>query len=369
MLISFVIPFYNRYDLVKEAVNSVLSSAFKDIEIVLVDDASDAGGLNELLKFIEYFNNIVYIKREENRGPGAARNSGLTAAKGDWIFFMDSDDVIYGGILLELACFLVKEHESDMAVMGQTAFTWPDGRREIKQFGDGTVEGIDAVFLRQTAGTATAWNFCYNRSFLIKNDIYFPDMYVNEDSCFTVSAYCHAKKISYFSQCFYEYHYYTPLSINSQIEQFDYTSSKTRNGMIKFFDTLIELSKIGISTGKKDFIEWLIYKYILHSQWESERYKNNRMISQMLNKLRSTIAEYSMNFSMEIYIAPCFIGALNAAALICGWGGRIAGFIDNNPASPRAAACKKSSGLNIYKINEIVRGGGGCLYSVNIQTR
>jgi glycosyltransferase involved in cell wall biosynthesis len=361
MMISFVIPFFNRYDFVKEAVNSILSSAFKDIEIVLVDDASDADGLNELLEYIGHFKNIIYIKSEKNRGPGAARNTGLRAAKGGWIFFMDSDDLIYGDILPELARFLVKEYEADIAVMGQTAFIRTDGRREIKQFGDGTVEGIDAVFGRQPAETASVWNFFYNRNFLIKNDIYFPDTYFNEDSCFTVSAYCHAKKISYFSQCFYEYHYFTPLSINSQIERFAYTSSKRRNGTIKFFDTLIELSKSGISAERKYIIECLIYMYILHSQWESERYKNNKMISQMLDKLWSTIADYSENFSRKIYIAPCFMGAVNAAALMSRWGCRIAGFIDNNPESPRAAACKKSSGLNIYKINEIVLGGGGVI--------
>ncbi|MDR2803050.1 MAG: glycosyltransferase, partial [Treponema sp.] len=113
-LISFVIPFYKRYNLVKEALESVLSSGFDDIEIILVDDAScsedspceEKSALNDLLEFIESRQNILYVRQEENRGPGAARNRGILLAKGEWLFFMDSDDIIYSDALPELALFL-----------------------------------------------------------------------------------------------------------------------------------------------------------------------------------------------------------------------------------------------------------------------
>jgi glycosyltransferase involved in cell wall biosynthesis len=126
--ISFIIPFYNRFTLLKEAVQGVPDSPFKDVEIVLIDDASYAEGLEEILAFIKLFENIIYLRQGENLGPGMARNRGLTAAKGEWIFFMDSDDVIYGTILPKPGCFLVKENGADIIIIGQMALAWPDGR-------------------------------------------------------------------------------------------------------------------------------------------------------------------------------------------------------------------------------------------------
>lgn len=357
-LISFVIPFYNRYDLLHKAIRSILNSAFKDVEIILIDDASYMEGFDDLLGYVAQFKNMKYIRQEKNSGPGAARNRGLDVAKGKWVFFMDSDDVIYGDVLPELARFLEKEHGTDMVVMGLTAFAWPDGRKEMKRFVGSTAKTVDEAFKNQNRAIDTVWNFCFNRVFLTKNNIHFLELYSNEDGCFTITSYCYAEKISCFKGCLYEYHFYTTLSLNTQIEQFDYLPGKIIDGLTSFFDNLLKLLESSIPMEKKNFIEHLIYRYILHSQWEKERYKNNEIVNCMLDRLHNTITDYSDNFTRPIYITPCFQGAFNAALLLSDWGARIAGFIDSNPASPRALSCKKVSGLNIYNINEIERVGG-----------
>jgi glycosyltransferase involved in cell wall biosynthesis len=353
-------PFYNRYDLVKEAVLSIVSSGFDGIEIILIDDASDADGLEALLNFIRRYGNIVYIRLERNSGPGAARNKGLDAVRGEWVFFMDSDDIVYGHILPKLTDFLAKERDADIVAMGLTTFKWPNGRKETRRFGDGSAKGIDDAFRRQTLCSGNVWNYWYNKNLLIKNNISFPCLYTNEDNCFTISAYCYAEKISYFEGCFYEYRYYNPLSLNSQIEEFDYTNERIVSGMTEYFNTLLGLLKSNITAEKINFIESLIYKYILHSQLKPEQYMNNEIVMRSLSKLRGIMANYSNNFSRKIYITPCFQGAFNATALINRWGGQIAGFIDNNPASPRALSLKKASALNVCRIDEIDGGGGDC---------
>jgi hypothetical protein len=246
-----------------------------------------------------------------------------------------------------------------MVVMGQTTFTWPDGRAETRQFGDGTAKSIDEIFKNQILATGTVWNYCFNKSFLTKNKIHFPELYSNEDGCFTITSYCYAKKISYFDGCLYEYHHYSPLSLNTQVEQFDYLPGKIADGLAGFFDNLLKLLENGILVEKKDFIELLVYRYSLYSQWKNGQYKNNRIVNDMLGKLHNVIAEYTDDFTKPVYITPCFQAALNAALLLRGWGAHIAGFIDKNPVSARALSCKKASGLNIYDINEIECGGGG----------
>jgi glycosyltransferase involved in cell wall biosynthesis len=85
-LISFVIPFYNRYTLLKTAVRSVLDSPFKDVEIILIDDASDTCGFVEFLRFISQSKNITYIRQEKILGAArrlAIRLNGLFGKRTD----------------------------------------------------------------------------------------------------------------------------------------------------------------------------------------------------------------------------------------------------------------------------------------------
>jgi glycosyltransferase involved in cell wall biosynthesis len=87
--ISVVIPTYNRQDLVIEALQSVLAQAFSDMEIIVVDDGSE-DQTEEKLQL--YRDHIVYVK-QANQGVAAARNTGIRQAHGEWICFLDSDDL------------------------------------------------------------------------------------------------------------------------------------------------------------------------------------------------------------------------------------------------------------------------------------
>ncbi len=87
--VSVVIPTYNRASLIREALESVFAQTFRDFEVIVVDDGSTDGTV-ELLK--EYEGRIAII-RQENRGAGAARNRGLAEATGEYIAFIDSDDL------------------------------------------------------------------------------------------------------------------------------------------------------------------------------------------------------------------------------------------------------------------------------------
>jgi glycosyltransferase involved in cell wall biosynthesis len=87
--ISVIIPFKNRFHWLEEAVESVLLQSFKDYEIILVDDGSDAD-----YNFLTNINdNRVRYVRQENRGPAAARNLGVELSTGRFVAFLDSDDL------------------------------------------------------------------------------------------------------------------------------------------------------------------------------------------------------------------------------------------------------------------------------------
>ena len=92
MLVSVVIPTYNRADFVERAVYSVLSQTYPNLEVIIVDDAStdDTQGRIKALQQVDH--RIQYFRHESNRGAQAARNTGIQAAQGGYIAFLDSDN-------------------------------------------------------------------------------------------------------------------------------------------------------------------------------------------------------------------------------------------------------------------------------------
>jgi len=88
--VSVIIPTYNRRELVQEAIDSVLAQTYTDYEIIVVDDGSTDGTREALQE--RYGDRIRYVW-QENQGESAARNRGIEMARGEYIAFLDSDDV------------------------------------------------------------------------------------------------------------------------------------------------------------------------------------------------------------------------------------------------------------------------------------
>jgi len=88
-LFSVIIPTYNRRELLRQALASVLAQTFTDYEIIVVDDGS-TDGTREWLATVS---DQVRVLIQENRGPGAARNLGIQNAVGEYVTFLDSDDI------------------------------------------------------------------------------------------------------------------------------------------------------------------------------------------------------------------------------------------------------------------------------------
>lgn len=86
---SVIIPTYNRAEVVSDAIDSALAQTLTDIEIIVVDDASTD---NTEAVLSSYGDKITYFTHDENQGGSAARNTGIEAASGEYIAFLDSDD-------------------------------------------------------------------------------------------------------------------------------------------------------------------------------------------------------------------------------------------------------------------------------------
>lgn len=93
-LVSTIIPVFNRATMLREAVASVLAQTWRPIEIIIVDDGSDDDSLAVEEELVRDNPGIVRVLRQQNSGPGVARQYGLEAAKGEFIQFLDSDDLL-----------------------------------------------------------------------------------------------------------------------------------------------------------------------------------------------------------------------------------------------------------------------------------
>jgi len=98
-LISVIIPLYNKEPIIERTVRSVLEQSYKNVEVIVIDDGSTDNSV-AVVKRIK--NNVIKILEQENGGPGKARNTGVSHAKGDWILFLDADDELAEGALEHL---------------------------------------------------------------------------------------------------------------------------------------------------------------------------------------------------------------------------------------------------------------------------
>ena len=90
--ISVIIPTYNRKNHLQQAIESVLSQAFTDYEIIIVDDGSSDGTASIVAEYAIHHSSIRY-QYQHNRGVAAARNCGISMARGKFVCFLDSDDI------------------------------------------------------------------------------------------------------------------------------------------------------------------------------------------------------------------------------------------------------------------------------------
>jgi glycosyltransferase involved in cell wall biosynthesis len=89
-MISVIIPTYNRYDLLLRAIESVRNQTFKDFEIIIIDDCSE----DDRYENLKSINDVRYFKLPKRTGlPAKVRNHGILESKGEWIAFLDDDDI------------------------------------------------------------------------------------------------------------------------------------------------------------------------------------------------------------------------------------------------------------------------------------
>lgn len=112
-LISIIVPVYQVKEYIGECVESLLAQTYEDLEIILVDDGSTDGS-GEICDRYAAGDDRIRVVHQENQGPSAARNAGLDCAGGEYIAFVDSDDVVTPDFI-EILYKLSRKYQADIA--------------------------------------------------------------------------------------------------------------------------------------------------------------------------------------------------------------------------------------------------------------
>ena len=190
--ISVIIPAFNCRDYINRAIDSVLKQNFSRLEILVVDDASpdDVGHLVQ--ERYGHDSRVKVLWHSENKKQGAARNTGLKNALGDYVFFLDADDWLEPGGLRALLT-LTEQYNADIAACGvQKAYS--NGATELYHaFSFACKGGREALwYLAEYYIGTIVWNKLFRKQFLMENNLFFIEEYYHEDVLFSMrtSALC-----------------------------------------------------------------------------------------------------------------------------------------------------------------------------------
>lgn len=192
--ISIIMPVYNSAQYLEESLQSIQSQTFQDYELICVNDASKDESLSILKKYEKQDNRITIINHERNYGAGISRNDGLRTAKGEYVIFLDSDD-LFNSCLLEISYEYAVMNDADMVVFGSEQINIYT--KEVKKTGYPfkIIDCVEkkALFLNQVRHVP--WDKLVKRDFLLENKIWFQDIPTNNDIFFSFATVLLAEKI------------------------------------------------------------------------------------------------------------------------------------------------------------------------------
>ena len=259
MKISIIVPVYNVSDYIVRCWDSIRNQSYKNLEVLFIDDCGTDDSIAKLEACISSFEdcNVKILHHARNRGLSAARNTGLEAATGDYVYFLDSDDDITPYCIESLVAPL-SERNYDL-VIGDYSVVGEGGYLPLN-LGEGAVETNDEVMRTYAAGDwyVMAWNKLCRREFLLENNLFFKEGLIHEDVLWTFKVACKAENLYVVKKPVYNYYVrsssiMTSMSIekdvNTYVEVFDNIASFVKDegreyGRYEY--ALIEGKKTGI---------------------------------------------------------------------------------------------------------------------------
>ena len=257
--ISIIMPVYNGSQFLEKSIESVSNQTLKDVELICIDDGSDDDSLDVLNKLSERFS-FIKVFSQENQGSGKARNAGMKKACGEYIAFLDADDIFIDEKSLEEMYGVAKKHDANIVSSNlqfvEKNYTLKENPhyrlgdyKEFKEYGQIKPEeyGIPYAFYKSI----------FKREFLQSNEIDFPDLLRGQDPIFLAKALANCGEVYVTPLNFYGYNYSIGGGVNVKINNF----RKKESYFQHFKDTCDALSEGGL-TDTSDIYKVHFAKYL-----------------------------------------------------------------------------------------------------------
>ena len=204
MKVSVIIPVYNVEKYVEECLRSVMNQTLKDIEIICIEDAGADSSKDIIKRLMGEDSRISLFVNEENMGLASVRNLGMEKAKGEYIYFLDSDDMIKKEALYEL--YTKAESETLDACIFAADFIYENEELEKKFSSNPAVYKGSYPSVMNGKELYIKWmkvwdwmpsqpRYFYRRDFLEKNNIRFVEGQLHEDESFAFDVLMNAERV------------------------------------------------------------------------------------------------------------------------------------------------------------------------------
>ena len=253
-LVSVIIPIYNVEQYIESCLLSVLNQTYSNIEIICINDATQDNSMDIVYKYAEKNPNIVVAEHEFNKKQGAARNTGFAMSSGEFVIFIDSDDLLTLDAI-ELLYSELDKINGDV-VYGRQFWNYNSILSPVQYIDDKINDMLSYNNINTIQKNSAVWyigspvNRLFRSSFLKKHGIFFPENIYWEDVLFTLKTCVYAVTVGIIPDIVYLRTERTDPKNLSTTQ--DFTNTKKYTDRDVLMNKTIEFFNMSIRTGIVD---------------------------------------------------------------------------------------------------------------------
>ena len=242
ILLSIIIPVYNVELYLKDCLDSIFvhQKISNKIEVIAVNDGSTDGSGEILNEYKKQYDLILF--EQDSSGPGGARNTGIKAARGKYLLFVDSDDYLVpgslGSLLAYLACSDADIVEYDYKVFNETDNGF-DPRIQSPTIVSGSGQDVFCAWMKSGFYHGMIWTRAVSRELIISNQLFFIPQICHQDAEWSPKVFSYAGSVCYLPLTVYVY----------RIREGSITTQKTAKRNIDFLHAIASLYEFSRRAG------------------------------------------------------------------------------------------------------------------------
>lgn len=290
--ISIIMPVYNGGEFLENSINSIVEQTLKDVELICINDGSTDNSLDLLNELSEKYS-FIKVYSQENQGSGKARNYGLSNAKGEYIAFLDADDIFVDNNALEEMYEVAQKHDADMVGGNLKRINSNNKILANPNYKNGNYKLFTEYGLIHPEEYGVPWAFyknIYKADFLSEHNIIFPDLKRGQDPVFLAKILTLVDVIYTVPVTLYGYNYSIAGKPENKINNFK-----------KKFDYLVHFKQV-IDVLDEGNLDELSHKFkkVLISYLKLAMNENDFEVYEIFNDIFSNRRKYFKKFNDQI---------------------------------------------------------------------